>query len=293
VQASDLAHQYLWNPAAVDQLLADEQVTSLQSPGTNLWALTDHLGSIRDVVDDAGTLRIHRDFDSFGNVVEETHYNATGTPVSSGTGYVDVAFGFTGRYLDDETGLQNNLNRWYDASTGQWISEDPIGFAAGDANLNRYVGNEPTMHVDPSGLKRRLCGWFSHGYIEVGDPDGRTYILSFGPRWGFEIFNSEHLIGLGAPWPLTGWYPSTPAEDEKLIELWKFLESERKAGRLYSWLETPVPYAYVNLLWNCWTPLLQFYDFGIEEGPFELKQCEDPNWSINRVECRAWHGIPW
>jgi RHS repeat-associated protein len=68
------------------------------------------------------------------------------------SGYVDVEFGFTGRFLDDETGLQNNLNRWYDASTGQWISEDPIGFAAGDANLNRYVGNEPMIETDPRGL---------------------------------------------------------------------------------------------------------------------------------------------
>jgi RHS repeat-associated protein len=153
VAATDLAHRYLWNPAAVDQLFADEQVTSLQSPGTNLWALTDHLGSIRDVIDSNGTVRIHRDYDSFGNVVEETHYNVSGTEVTSGSGYVDVAFRYTGRYFDDETGLQNNLHRWYDASTGQWISEDPIGFAAGDANLNRYVGNEPTGYIDPAGLE--------------------------------------------------------------------------------------------------------------------------------------------
>ena len=33
------------------------------------------------------------------------------------------------------------------------FSQDPIGFAAGDANLYRYVGNEPTLYVDPSGLQ--------------------------------------------------------------------------------------------------------------------------------------------
>jgi hypothetical protein len=49
--------------------------------------------------------------------------------------------------------LQNNLNRWYDSSTGRWISQNPIGFAAGDANLYRYVGNGPTNATDPSGLK--------------------------------------------------------------------------------------------------------------------------------------------
>ncbi len=61
--------------------------------------------------------------------------------------------GFTGRMFDTATGLQNNLNRWYDAKVGRWISEDPIGFAAGDANIYRYVGNSPTNYVDPSGLQ--------------------------------------------------------------------------------------------------------------------------------------------
>ena len=31
--ATDLSHRYLWNPQAVDQLFADEQVTSLSTPG--------------------------------------------------------------------------------------------------------------------------------------------------------------------------------------------------------------------------------------------------------------------
>ena len=50
------------------------------------------------------------------------------------------------------TGLQNNLNRWYDAGTGGWLSQDPKGFAAGDANLYCYVGNGPIEKTDSSGL---------------------------------------------------------------------------------------------------------------------------------------------
>lgn len=65
---------------------------------------------------------------------------------------VDILFGFTGRPYDEASDLQNNLNRWYDPVTGQWMSEDPIGFAAGDANLRRYVGNEVAKKRDPSGL---------------------------------------------------------------------------------------------------------------------------------------------
>lgn len=157
--AANLAHRFLWNPAAVDQLLADEQVANPAAAGEVLWALTDHLGSVRDVVGSNGARRIHKNFDSFGNVLGESHYNSSGTLVTSGAGYVDTAFGFTGRLLDDETGLQNNLHRWYDASVGRWLSEDPIGFAAGDPNLYRYVGNMPAMYVDPSGLEEQ-SGWF-------------------------------------------------------------------------------------------------------------------------------------
>jgi len=41
----------------------------------------------------------------------------------------------------------------FDPSIGKWISQDPEGFAAGDGNLYRYVGNDPTNGVDPSGLQ--------------------------------------------------------------------------------------------------------------------------------------------
>ncbi|ASV76675.1 hypothetical protein THTE_4074 [Thermogutta terrifontis] len=75
----------------------------------------------------------------------------------------DWLFLFTARPFDADTGLQNNLNRWYDACVGRWLSEDPIGFDGGDANLYRYVGNKPTGFQDPTGLKQSPCpcgeGW--------------------------------------------------------------------------------------------------------------------------------------
>jgi hypothetical protein len=40
----------------------------------------------------------------------------------------------------------------FDPSIGRWLEEDPIGFEAGDPNLSRYVGNNPTNGRDPSGL---------------------------------------------------------------------------------------------------------------------------------------------
>ena len=42
-------------------------------------------------------------------------------------------------------------NRYYDASLGRFISEDPIGLRGG-SNLYPYVRNNPTNRVDPLGL---------------------------------------------------------------------------------------------------------------------------------------------
>jgi hypothetical protein len=40
----------------------------------------------------------------------------------------------------------------YDPKVGRWLSEDPVAFAADDANLYRYVSNQALDYRDPSGL---------------------------------------------------------------------------------------------------------------------------------------------
>jgi RHS repeat-associated protein len=56
-----------------------------------------------------------------------------------------------GQYYDSETGLHYNWHRYYDLKTGRYLRSDPIGLAAGDANLYAYVWNRPTTSIDPSG----------------------------------------------------------------------------------------------------------------------------------------------
>ena len=69
--------------------------------GKTFWGLTDHLGSVRDGVDDSGTVRLHRKFDGFGNVTGKTHYNASGLAVTEGqAGYITIDIGYTGRIFD-------------------------------------------------------------------------------------------------------------------------------------------------------------------------------------------------
>jgi RHS repeat-associated protein len=114
------------------------------APNTK-WAMSDHQGTIKDIVDynpatGVATVDSHRKYDPFGD------RRGTAAPT-------DIVFGYTGKYFDEVTGLQNNWNRWYDPKQGRFISQDPIGFAGGDENLYRYVGNGPTNATDPSGLQ--------------------------------------------------------------------------------------------------------------------------------------------
>jgi RHS repeat-associated protein len=139
VQPQTLTHRYL-HGAVVDQIFAREDVESLWQPGDVLWALTDHLGTVRDVIDSMATVVNHIRYDSFGKITSET--NAA----------VDFLFAYTGRERDEETGLYYYRARYYDPAVGRFVSEDPMGFAAGDTNLVRYVGNGPIDTADPSGL---------------------------------------------------------------------------------------------------------------------------------------------
>jgi RHS repeat-associated protein len=157
-QPSALRSRLLHGPV-VDQILAEEVLTSMTAPGNVLWPLTDNMGTVRDIVDfneatNISQIANHLAYDAFGRITSET--NAA----------VDSLFAFTGRERDEESWYWDAaLNRYtgghyfyrgrvYDPVTGRFLSQDPIGFAAGDANLYRYVENNPTNATDPSGFQQ-------------------------------------------------------------------------------------------------------------------------------------------
>lgn len=133
-----LSVRNLFGPG-VDQVLAQEVIASAQTR----WLLADHLGTVRDIVDDTSSVLNHILYDSYGNVISQTDSLIT-------TRYL-----FTGREFDVETGLYYYRARYYDAGIGRFISEDPIGFVSGDFNLTRYVSNVPITFVDPFGNRRK------------------------------------------------------------------------------------------------------------------------------------------
>jgi hypothetical protein len=77
-----------------------------------LCPLADHRGTARDIADyNEGSpdfsVTNHRMYDSFGNLTGESN------------GGVDLPFGFTGKFFDPETGLNNHWSRWYEPNLGK------------------------------------------------------------------------------------------------------------------------------------------------------------------------------
>ena len=78
---------------------------------------------------------------------------------------------FPGQYYDAETGLHYNRNRYYDPTTGRYISADPIG-QLGGINLYRYAANNPLPFIDPDGLSEIVFDR-SDGTMTVYPGDGQ------------------------------------------------------------------------------------------------------------------------
>ena len=121
----------------LDGLVPDEVFARTDGDRTTTY-IRDGLGSVIGLADADGSIATTYTYDPFGT--------------TSASGDTDPnPYGYTGRELD-ETGLYYYRARYYQPEIGRFLSEDPLGFNAGDANLYAYVGGDPVNRVDPSGM---------------------------------------------------------------------------------------------------------------------------------------------
>jgi len=101
----------------------------------------DGLGSTDALLDDAEVETDTWQYQAFGEINDRT--GSTPNPFTF--------VGKFGYYENPEIDLYFLNARYYDPAAGRFLSEDPLGFDAGDNNVYRYVGNNPANDVDPSG----------------------------------------------------------------------------------------------------------------------------------------------
>jgi len=118
------------------------KVTHVGAQTTNCFVAFDGNGNVAGLVNaSSGSMDAQYEYGPFGEVIRATGPLAKANP-----------FRFSTKYQDDETDLLYYGYRYYNASTGRWLSRDPIEEGGGE-NLYTFVRNAPIILIDLLGLR--------------------------------------------------------------------------------------------------------------------------------------------
>ncbi|MBI4702423.1 MAG: hypothetical protein HY744_14990 [Deltaproteobacteria bacterium] len=113
--------------------------------GSTYRLITDHLGSVRLVVDAAtGATFQELTYDEFGRVLEDTNPGLQ-------------PFGFAGGLYDGMTTFVRFGARDYYPAIGRWVAKDPKPLAPRALNFSAYVYNDPLNTTDRTGFGKQLA----------------------------------------------------------------------------------------------------------------------------------------
>ena len=153
-------------------LSIDEPLAELRSSAASYYEV-DGLGSVTSLTAANGSVAQSYTNDSFGKQ-------------TASSGSVSNPFQYTARELDAETGLYYYRARYYDPSTGRFISEDPIGLEIGP-NFYSYVSNDSVGQTDPSGLcpcdHHKVKLYYTPNFGGSGYPDYHWYRQDSNGGW--------------------------------------------------------------------------------------------------------------
>src|SRR5271157_2035352 len=108
---------------------------------TNCFAAFDGNGNVSALVNAAdGTTLANYEYGPFGEVLRASGPMAKLNP-----------FRFSTKYQDDESDLVYYGYRYYNASTGRWLSRDPI-VEYGGLNIYTFIGNDAVNNLDLFGF---------------------------------------------------------------------------------------------------------------------------------------------
>jgi RHS repeat-associated protein len=129
--------------ARIDEIVVWYPSASLGYASSEFFPLPDGLGSTVALTDANGIAIQRWRYDAFGT---STALSAASRELIS----VDYRFLFTGRERLGRFGLNDYRKRTCLSEHGRWTAIDPLRLSP-DANLYRYVFNDPVTRVDPTG----------------------------------------------------------------------------------------------------------------------------------------------
>lgn len=191
----------------------DEPLT-MERDGQTYTYHRDALGNVTEVSDSTGTIVEQYEYDVYGEV---TIYNGSDNVLTATA--IDNPYLFTGRRYDPESSNYYYRTRTYNPGTGRFLSADPLGFGSGDYNLYRYVFNNPTNLLDPTGESARDFLVDHRDAIAVGAAviTATTFVVATGGVGAFVILGGM-AVGAGSAALTTA---SINAIDETCGNLWE------------------------------------------------------------------------
>ncbi|GLZ37140.1 RHS repeat-associated core domain-containing protein [Actinokineospora sp. NBRC 105648] len=137
---------FVWGTGTTPELLSDGTTNYLYGPdgtpieqigpGGSAWFVHDQLGSTIGLLGATGTVGATYTYTAYG--------------VATATGTLSTPLRFAGEYTDAESGLVYLRARYYEPTTAQFLTVDPL------VDRTRapysYAGDNPLNHTDPSGM---------------------------------------------------------------------------------------------------------------------------------------------
>ena len=202
---SNTVTRNVWSPVYIDGLvLRDRDTDGNGTLDERLYLLQDANWNTTALVNSTGTVQERYTYTPFGQV---TFRDASGSTLSGSA--KDWVFLHQGgeRIAAGDCEFRNQV---YSPSLGRWLSNDPLGFEAGDQNWYRTIGNNPGNGVDPSGLLDPGIGItivVTHPEIGGALIPYIPHIAVAGAAFGTGWYAGDKWVG---PWLADKWFPNDP-----------------------------------------------------------------------------------
>jgi len=118
-----------------------ETCTVTSTSSEKNYFLKDHLGSIKVIVNEDGSVSSYTDYDPFGLQLENRY-----------TVNNEERYKFTGKERDEETSYDYFGARYYDSRIARWLQVDPLAEKYAGWSTYNYTMNNPLKYVDMLGM---------------------------------------------------------------------------------------------------------------------------------------------